>query len=80
MTRAPVRHNQTKNVQRKCKNCGDPFMARSADVNRGWANFCNKSCKAKKQTHDTGFAGPDATDHLDAVEGAGWDAHKVWRA
>lgn len=47
-----------KDVQRKCKNCGDPFMARSADVNRGWAKFCSKSCKAREQTRRTGYAGP----------------------
>lgn len=41
-------------VKRNCKQCGDPFMARSADVKRGWAKFCSKSCKAKKQETRTG--------------------------
>lgn len=41
-------------VNRKCKRCGDPFRARAADVKRGWALFCSKSCKAvyqEKRTH-----------------------------
>lgn len=41
-------------TQRKCKRCGDPFMARTADVNRGWAKFCSKSCKAVEQERRTG--------------------------
>jgi hypothetical protein len=40
-------------VQRKCVYCGDPFMARSADVKRGWAKFCSKSCKASEQEKRT---------------------------
>ncbi len=47
-----------KDVQRKCRNCGCQFMARSADVKRGWAKFCSKSCKAREQTRRTGYAGP----------------------
>lgn len=42
------------NVIRHCKWCKDPFMARSADVKRGWAKFCSKSCKAKHQEKRTG--------------------------
>jgi hypothetical protein len=41
-------------VARKCKWCGDLFQARSADAARGWAIFCSKSCKAKKQEARTG--------------------------
>lgn len=41
-------------VERKCKRCGDLFMARVADVKRGWGNFCSKSCKAIKQEQQTG--------------------------
>lgn len=33
-----------------CKQCKKPFNARQADRNRGWARFCSKSCKAKKQS------------------------------
>lgn len=56
----------------KCKRCGDPFVARVADRNRGWGKFCSKSCKAIKQTQRTGYAGPDLyrdgyLDYLDTV-------------
>jgi len=34
----------------KCKGCGKPFEARTADRERGWARFCSKSCKATKQS------------------------------
>ncbi|WBF05193.1 hypothetical protein [Burkholderia phage CSP3] len=44
-------------VQRKCEWCRKPFEARSADVKRGWARFCSKSCKAKKQEKRTGQFG-----------------------
>jgi uncharacterized cysteine cluster protein YcgN (CxxCxxCC family) len=40
-------------VECKCKSCGKPFMARVADRNRGWANFCSKSCKAIEQEQKT---------------------------
>ena len=40
--------------QYKCQCCGDPFTARTADRARGWAKFCSKSCKAKKQEANTG--------------------------
>ena len=42
------------NVIRHCKWCKDPFSARTADVKRGWAKFCSKSCKAKHQEKRTG--------------------------
>jgi hypothetical protein len=34
-------------VERKCRRCGCAFMARDADVRRGWAKFCSKSCAEK---------------------------------
>ena len=40
----------------KCKCCGTPFEARTADRKRGWAKFCSKSCKAIRQTQRTGRA------------------------
>jgi len=45
-----------KMVERKCANrrCGLTFTARSADVARGWARFCSKSCKAVVQEARTG--------------------------
>ena len=43
-------------TERTCANktCGQKFMARAADVKRGWAKFCCKSCKAIKQEQRTG--------------------------
>lgn len=40
-------------IERKCKNCGTAFQAREADVKRGWAKFCSKSCKASEQERRT---------------------------
>lgn len=42
--------------ERKCENpkCGKGFFARVADVRRGWARFCSKSCKASEQEKRTG--------------------------
>lgn len=39
----------------KCKNCKTEFEARVADRKRGWARFCSKSCKAKKQSKTMPF-------------------------
>jgi hypothetical protein len=43
-------------VKRQCQNksCKKMFAARQADVDRGWARFCSKSCKAKAQEKSTG--------------------------
>lgn len=41
--------------QYKCACCGALFTARTADRARGWARFCSKSCKAKKQARTTGL-------------------------
>lgn len=43
-------------VNRICENktCLKPFEARSADVKRGWAKYCCKSCKASVQESKTG--------------------------
>jgi len=45
-----------KMIERTCnwRNCREKFMAREADVKRGWAKFCSKSCKAKAQESCTG--------------------------
>ena len=42
-------------VERTCKwrKCKAKFMAREADVKRGWAKFCSKFCKAKEQESRT---------------------------
>ena len=37
-------------VEVHCKQCNIVFSAREADIKRGWAKFCSKSCKAKKQS------------------------------
>lgn len=75
-------------VDRKCKGCGAPFLARAADVKRGWGLYCSKSCKATKQEQRTGqmkhylqTGAPlnrreqDEIDHEEAMDDAfsGWD-------
>lgn len=68
-------------VNVKIKKCGIIFSARLADVNRGWAKFCSKSCKAIVQEKRTGqyanlIHNGDNNDY-DDYEGGGWDAHKL---
>lgn len=43
-------------VERICQwsGCRQAFEARPADVRRGWARFCSKSCKANHQEARTG--------------------------
>jgi hypothetical protein len=60
-------------VLRKCRNCGGSFFAKAADVKRGWARFCSKSCKAQKQTRDTGCAGPLREGCGNFIQGAAED-------
>lgn len=68
----------------KCRRCGEPFVARTADRKRGWARFCSKSCKAKRQEKRTGQHAAYRNRQRNALrsfdnidpEGAGWDAHK----
>ena len=47
-----MRRGETKIYE--CLHCGDPFKARTAARKRGWARFCSKSCKAKRQEKRTG--------------------------
>jgi len=48
-----------KTIEVTCKCCPDKFTARVADRNRGWAQFCSKSCAAffkaygKRRGHQT---------------------------
>ena len=35
------------------RSCPIKFLARVADVNRGWGRFCSKSCKASEQESRT---------------------------
>ena len=37
-------------VKMKC-HCGTEYEAREADINRGWALSCSKSCAALRRTH-----------------------------
>ena len=39
-------------VEVSCACCGNKFLARVADRKRGWAKFCSKSCKARKQKNN----------------------------
>lgn len=41
-----IRFLNARTVKRKCEQCGNQFIARQADLNRGWARFCGKSCAA----------------------------------
>ncbi len=42
------------NATYQCDSCKQPFTARTADRKRGWARFCSKSCKARRQEARTG--------------------------
>jgi predicted transglutaminase-like cysteine proteinase len=33
-------------AQYNCRTCDTMFTARTADRDRGWAQFCSKACKA----------------------------------
>lgn len=44
------RHPMPKLVQVTCLTCGTPFLARKADIDRGWGKFHSKSCKAVYQS------------------------------
>lgn len=70
-----------KMVEVNCKSCGHIFLARVADVKRGWGKFCSKSCKAVKQEQKTHqyrthleYKNQDYCDH--DWESNGWDSHK----
>lgn len=52
--RSAARIPQPQMVERKCAWCKGPFLARAADVKRGWGKFCSKSCKASRQEKRTG--------------------------
>lgn len=76
---AEARKPMPRMEERTCKWCKTKFQARSADVKRGWALFCSKSCKAMKQEKRTGqhraFQERQSDDHDRAMESstAGWD-------
>jgi hypothetical protein len=76
-------------IERNCKTCKKQFQARQADVNRGWALYCTKSCKAKsdqnighvistkirqKQAISKASSPKTSADSFDQYyEPAGWD-------
>jgi len=41
-----------KTIEKTCA-CGNVYTARVADVKRGWAKSCSKSCAAKKREKST---------------------------
>lgn len=43
-----------KMIECKCAVCGEKFMARVADRNRGWAKCCSKSCAATLNNRKAG--------------------------
>lgn len=45
-----------KHVPRNCETCGQPFMARRWDVNKGQGRFCSRSCMARNRKPT--YAGP----------------------
>lgn len=51
---AAKRIPQPKMVERNCRRCRNTFLARVADVKRGWGLYCSKSCKAIRQEARTG--------------------------
>jgi len=73
-------------IERNCKSCKKIFMAKSADIARGWAKCCSKSCAASMTNKKTGnfarFKQGASSDYeviecvgRDAMED-GWDGHK----
>lgn len=74
-------------VTRICETCKGEFKARPADVNRGWARFCSKRCKAIQQEqrtrqnasyHASKQQLEEERMHHEAciANEAGWDGHK----
>lgn len=68
----------TATVTVNCQRCQQPFTARVADRKRGWGLFCSKSCKAIRQTQQTGRRGPSRDRDEDFGDEVGWDGHKAW--
>ena len=63
-----------------CKHCNKTFKARVVDRNRGWAQFCSKSCKAFHQAKLRAIMAEIESydnEEIDWSHG-GWDEHKEW--
>ena len=56
-------------IEKRCS-CGKKYMAREADIKRGWAKSCSKSCAAKKRDNSKFYTLNDFD--LDPS----WDSHK----
>jgi len=41
-------------IKRICINCGSEFLSTKTDINKGWAKFCSKSCRAKWSKGENG--------------------------
>lgn len=65
-------------VERKCRCCGTTFMAKSADVKRGWAKSCSKSCAATLREKKTGNYKRFCEMKRAREEGTFQDAHIYW--
>lgn len=72
-----------KMVERKCA-CGAVFLARAADVKRGWGKSCSKSCAATRTNKKTGnfqrfVQARNEAMHQEALGTmeSGWDGHKA---
>lgn len=63
-------------VEQTCV-CGKVFLARAADVKRGWAKSCSKSCAAKKRERELDRNGyRSRPDRRDDDEPAFQNAHQ----
>ena len=69
------------NIEQTCW-CGKKFMAKSADVKRGWAKSCSKAhaAHARELKLDRfGYKhGNSAPVFDDANDDNSWDSHKEW--
>lgn len=82
-------------IDRICISCKKPFKARAADVARGWAKCCSKSCAAIRRER-VNIPSPkqlkqrriyaerqnrDDDFHTAGLNAMeeGWDGHKIWR-
>jgi hypothetical protein len=65
-------------VERICKCCGAKFSAKAADVQRGWALFCSKHCKATNQARAGGGTRYLADRNFDDEADPSWGEHEIW--
>lgn len=75
-------------VSRTCPVCKDPYMAREADLKRGWAKTCSKSCAAiartqreskgnfKRASASARYSTRNDPRQLEAEQEMGWQDHK----